>query len=154
MLYRVEITETLKRGVIVEAQNEETALDIVKGHYDNEDIVLNWSDFTDNDLKVYPETEDLKPDYVETYLVSVTKGSGDPNRISYGKPAGEGFKYVLLHGTGPGTLPDDAGIIKLECYSNNIAFVYLDRVLTTAELVTYGIPSETENSHYEKLIKS
>lgn len=154
MLYRVEITETLKRGVIVEAQNADAALDIIRDHYDNEDIVLDGSDFTDNDFEVYSETEDLKPDYVETYLVSMTKGSGDPNRISYGKPAGKGFKYVLLHGTGPGTLPDDAGIIMLECYSNNIAFVYLDRVLTAAELATYGIPSETENAYYEKLIKS
>ena len=154
MKFRVEITETLKRAVIVEAQNEEVALDMVRKHYDDEDIILDGSDFDDNKFEVYSESEDLKPDYVETYLVSVTKGPGDPNRISYGKPAGEGFKYVLLHGTGPGTLPDDAGIIKLECYNNNIAFVYLDRVLTAAELVTYGIPSETENVYYEKLIKS
>ena len=154
MRFKVEITETLKRAVIVEAQNEEVALDMVRKHYDNEDIVLDGSDFVDNEFKVYSEPEDLKPEYTETHLVSVTKGSGDPNRISYGKPAGEGFKYVLLHGTGPGTLPDDVGIIKLECYDNGIAFVYLDRVLTAAELVTYGIPSETENVYYEKLIKS
>ena len=154
MRFRVEITETLKRGVIVEARNKEAALDMVKKHYDDEDIILDGSDFDDTEFNVYSESEDLKPDYVETYLVSVTKGHGDPNRTSYGKPAGEGFKYVLLHGTGPGTLPDDAGIIKLECYNNNIAFVYLDRVLTAAELITYGIPSETENVYYEKLIKS
>ena len=156
MLFRVEITETLKRNIIVDAQNEEAALDIVKKRYDDndEDIILNRSDFDDTKFKVYSESEDLKSDYVETHLVSMTKGPGDPNRISYGKPAGEGFKYVLLHGTGPGTLPDDAGIIRLEEYDNGIAFVYLDRVLTAAELVTYGIPSETENAYYEKFIKS
>lgn len=154
MKFRVEITETLKRGIIVEAQNKETALDIVRKHYANEDIILDASDFVDNDISIYLESEDLKPEYTETHLVSVTKGSGDPNRISYGKPAGEGFKYVLLHGTGPGTLPDDVGIIKLECYDNGIAFAYLDRVLTSAELITYGIPSEIENAYYEKLVNS
>ena len=154
MKFRVEITETLKRGIIVDAQSEETALDIVRKHYANEDIILDASDFVDNDISIYPEPEDLKPEYTETHLVSVTKGSGDPNRISYGKPAGEGFKYVLLHGTGPSTLPDDVGIIKLECYDNGIAFAYLDRVLTSAELITYGIPSEIENTYYEKLVNS
>lgn len=154
MRFRVEITETLKRAVIVEAQNEEVALDMVRKHYDDEDIILDGSDFVDNEFEVYSEPEDLKPEYIETHLVSVTKGSGDPNRISYGKPAGEGFKYVLLHGTGPGTLPDNAGIIRLEEYDNGIAFVYLDRVLSAAELIAYGIPSETENVYYEKLIKS
>ena len=154
MKFRVEITETLKRAVIVEAQNEEVALDMVRKHYDDEDIILDGSDFVDNEFEVYSEPEDLKPEYTETHLVSVTKGSGDPNRISYGKPAGEGFKYVLLHGTGPGTLPDDVGIIKLECYDNGIAFAYLDRVLTSAELITYGIPSEIENAYYEKLVNS
>lgn len=122
MRFRVEITETLKRAVIVEAQNEEVALDMVRKHYDDEDIILDGSDFVDNEFEVYSEPEDLKPEYIETHLVSVTKGSGDPNRISYGKPAGEGFKYVLLHGTGPGTLPDDAGIIRLEEYDNKHCF--------------------------------
>lgn len=154
MRFRVEITEILKRGVIVEAKDQDAALDLVRKHYDNGDIVLDADNFEDGDFVAYSEDEDAEPEYTETYLVSVTKGSGDPNRISYGKPAGEGFKYVLLHGTGPGTLPDDAGIIKLECYNNNIAFVYLDRVLSAAELITYGIPSETENGYYEKLIES
>ena len=154
MKFRVEITETLKRGIIVEAQNEEAALDIVQEHYANEDITLDASDFVDSDSSVYPDSEDLKPDYTETHLVCVAKGSGNPNRISYGKPAGDGFKYVLLHGLGPGTLPNDAGIIKLECYDNGMTFVYLDRVLSAAELADYGIPSEIENSYYEKLVNS
>ena len=127
MKFRVEITETLKRGIIVEAQNEEAALDIVQEHYANEDITLDASDFVDSDINVYPESEDLKPDYTETHLVCIAKGSGNPNRISYGKPAGDGFKYVLLHGLGPGTLPNDAGIIKLEGYDNGMTFVYLDK---------------------------
>ena len=99
-------------------------------------------------------SENLKPDYTEIHLVCVAKGSGDPNRISYGKPTGDGFKYVLLHGLGPGTLPKDAGIIKLECYDNGMTFAYLDRVLSAAELAEYGIPSEIENSYYEKLVNS
>ena len=154
MRFRVEITETLKRGIIVEAQNEDAALDIVREHYANEDITLDASDFVDSDINVYPESEDLKPDYTETHLVCVAKGSGNPNRISYGKPAGDGFKYVLLHGLGPDTLPKDAGIIKLECYDNGMIFAYLDRVLSAAELADYGIPSEIENSYYEKLVNS
>lgn len=154
MRFRVEITETLKRGIIVEAQNEEVALDMVKKHYDDEDIILDGSDFVGSDINVYPESEDLKPDYTETHLVCVAKGSGDPNRISYGKPAGDGFKYVLLHGLGPSALPKDAGIIKLECYDNGMIFAYLDRVLSAAELAEYGIPSEIENSYYEKLVNS
>lgn len=63
MRFRVEITETLKRGIIVEAQNEDAALDIVQNHYANEDIILDASDFVDSDINVYPESEDLKPDY-------------------------------------------------------------------------------------------
>lgn len=65
MKFRVEITETLKRGVIVEARNKEAALDIVKEHYDNGDIILDGSDFEDNEFDVYPESEDLDPEYAE-----------------------------------------------------------------------------------------
>ena len=52
MRLRVEIREALKRGIIVEAQNEEAALDIVQEHYTNEDIILDASDFVDSDISV------------------------------------------------------------------------------------------------------
>lgn len=84
-------------------------------------------------------------------MISMAYGSGDPERISYGKPAGDGFKYALLHGIGPGTKPEDVGIIKIVGYDNGIAFVWFDRVLSTKELTEYDIPSETELEYYEKI---
>lgn len=42
-----------------------TFLDIVKEHYDNGDIILDGSDFEDNEFDVYPESEDLDPEYAE-----------------------------------------------------------------------------------------
>lgn len=66
MRFRVEITETLKRGIIVEAQNEDAALE----------------------------------------------------------------------------------------YPRSLAGDSVQRVLSAAELADYGIPSEIENSYYEKLVNS
>jgi len=48
--FKVEIRELLERQITIEAKNEEDALDKVKEMYDNEEIVLNASDFM-------PETE-------------------------------------------------------------------------------------------------
>ena len=84
-------------------------------------------------------------------IISVAYGLGNPNRISYGKPVGDGFKYALTHGIGPGTKPEDVGIIKIVGYDNGITFVWFDRVLSTEELTKYDIPSETELEYYEKI---
>lgn len=43
--YNVTITETLQRTILVEADNEQHALNMVKDDYDNENIVLDYSDF-------------------------------------------------------------------------------------------------------------
>ena len=84
-------------------------------------------------------------------MISMAYGSGNPDRISYGKPAGKGFKYALTHGIGPGTKPEDAGIIKIVGYDNGITFAWFDRVLSAEELAKYDIPSETELGYYEEM---
>lgn len=43
--YNVTITETLQRTILVEADNEQHALNMVQDDYDNANIVLDYSDF-------------------------------------------------------------------------------------------------------------
>lgn len=43
--YIVRITETLARNITVQADSEESAIATVRAHYDNEDIVLDSSDY-------------------------------------------------------------------------------------------------------------
>ena len=43
--YNVTITETLQRTILVEADNEQQALNMVQDDYNNENIVLDYSDF-------------------------------------------------------------------------------------------------------------
>ena len=43
--YNVTITETLQRTILVEADNEQHALNMVQDDYNNENIVLDYSDF-------------------------------------------------------------------------------------------------------------
>ena len=45
MKYFVMITETLSRGVTIEAKNEESAQKMVEDMYYNGDIILDDSDF-------------------------------------------------------------------------------------------------------------
>lgn len=81
-------------------------------------------------------------------IISDIKCGGDPNRISYGKKAGEGWQYIMKHGVGPGTLPSDVGIIRQVCLSNGISVAYLDRVLGSDEMKKFDIPNEWENKDY------
>lgn len=43
--YNVTITETLQRTILVEADNEQHALNMVQDDYNNDNIVLDYSDF-------------------------------------------------------------------------------------------------------------
>ena len=48
----VEITETLQRQVEIEADNEQEALQKAKELYRDEEIVLDWTDFVENDFQI------------------------------------------------------------------------------------------------------
>lgn len=64
--FRVEITETLKRAVIVEATDADAAEELVHDLYDNCEIVLGGDDFESNAFHVHQEfDENIEPDYVE-----------------------------------------------------------------------------------------
>ena len=50
--FTVEVTETLQRQVEIEAENEQEALQKVKELYRDEEIVLGWQDFIENDFQI------------------------------------------------------------------------------------------------------
>ena len=50
--FKIEITETLVKQVSVRANNKYEALEKAKEMYSKEQIVLDYSDFYDNDFKV------------------------------------------------------------------------------------------------------
>ena len=49
---KVEITETLQRVVESNASSRQEALDMITDKYKNQEIVLDWGDFTDKEIKV------------------------------------------------------------------------------------------------------
>ena len=52
MKFRVQITETLQKVVEVEAVDEDAAVDIVRGKYQQSEIVLMSEDFVEYDVEV------------------------------------------------------------------------------------------------------
>jgi hypothetical protein len=50
--YKVEITETLQRIIMINAANEDDALVKIKEMYRAEDVVLDSSDFIDTDFNI------------------------------------------------------------------------------------------------------
>ena len=71
--------------------------------------------------------------------IEASKFDGIPG---YTPPKG-GYLYIFKHGIGPGTIPDDVGVIKVKDLPNYYTAVWLDRFLTTPELKQYDIPDET-----------
>lgn len=54
-----------------------------------------------------------------------------------------GYRYILKHGLGPGTIPKDVNVLKWNDLDNWKTEVWLDRALSKEELKKYDIPSET-----------
>ena len=59
MKYVVRITETLVRTVIVDAENEQDAEDKAHSAYDDEQIVLDYSDFEECEIESLREATDF-----------------------------------------------------------------------------------------------
>lgn len=49
--FKIEITEVLKRVVEIEEENVHIAFDTVTQKYKSEEIVLDWNDFIENEIK-------------------------------------------------------------------------------------------------------
>lgn len=55
--YEVEIHEILARIVKVEAENEDEAIEKVQEMYDNEEIVLDWSNCVSSEIDFVREVK-------------------------------------------------------------------------------------------------
>ena len=55
MKYVVAVTEELRRELEVEAESKEQAYEIVKRKYNNEEIVLDNSDYSGTEIDVWAE---------------------------------------------------------------------------------------------------
>ena len=55
MKIKVEITEALQRVIEVEASNGKEALEKAKEMYRNEEVVLDYNDFVENNFQVLAE---------------------------------------------------------------------------------------------------
>lgn len=53
--YKVEITEYLQKQIVVEANTKRDAILKIKEKYNNEEIVLDTSDFIDSKINVVKE---------------------------------------------------------------------------------------------------
>ena len=50
MEYRIKITETASRVLYIEAEDEQSAVDIVSEQYGKAEIVLDWEDYDCTDI--------------------------------------------------------------------------------------------------------
>ncbi len=51
MEYRIRIVETASRVITVEAEDEQTAVDIVSDQYSKAEIILDWEDYDCTDIE-------------------------------------------------------------------------------------------------------
>ena len=99
--FDVEITETLQRTVSVEAVSQEEAEKIVTEAWNNEDYVLDSTDFVGVDFKTVGEQEFSENRKMEILLVQ-------PGMLLLWRPIPTGNTFtitsstILLHWTAPG----------------------------------------------------
>lgn len=58
--YKVVITETLQRVVEIETNSQEEAIEIANKNYENEEIVLDSSDYVDTLFEIATPSQDIK----------------------------------------------------------------------------------------------
>ena len=58
MKFKVDISETLKATIDIEADNENEAIDMAKQMYNNSDIVLSADNFEDVKFTIMEENDD------------------------------------------------------------------------------------------------
>lgn len=54
--FEIEIREVLSRVISVEAENFADAVSTVEEQYNNEEIVLDYDDFKDKEIILFPDT--------------------------------------------------------------------------------------------------
>lgn len=81
--YSVKITETLQRSVIVQANSPDEAIESVREEYDNEDIILDSSDFNGVDISIdyglHDEYKVVNSPMPLVYICSPTQGDYEEN---------------------------------------------------------------------------
>lgn len=65
MKYLVRVTETLLHTIIVEAENEQDAEDKVNQAYDDGQVVLDYDDFNEYEIKVLREATNFDNSYYD-----------------------------------------------------------------------------------------
>lgn len=60
--YKVLVIETLSREIVIDAENEDVARDIVEQMYLNEEVVLDASDFREYELYGHGEVKEEDED--------------------------------------------------------------------------------------------
>jgi len=51
MEYRIRITETASRVMVIDAEDEQSAVDIVSEQYGKGEIILDWEDYDCTDIE-------------------------------------------------------------------------------------------------------
>ena len=78
--FKVTITETLEREIILDAKSAEHAVDIVERKYKNEEIILDAEDYVLTEFKVELESE--KPTFSKETVKNVVVLSYSPTKWS------------------------------------------------------------------------
>lgn len=68
--YPVEITQTLRRIVTLEADSVENAIIEIRRQFNNEEIVLDNNDYLDTEIEAYPTNEQMQTESLTRLLTN------------------------------------------------------------------------------------
>lgn len=90
--YQIEITEKLQQIVNVKAPTKDDALNIINEQYNNEDIVLDYSDFSGKEIKGYDESDTNKLCVLMNQVIDYLWEDEEKHFLESGKPE----KHIYL----------------------------------------------------------